>query len=472
MALALQAERVASCYDKDASLLAMATVIAPPAPEDEVATRAPLELVAIVDRSGSMSGEKITLMKSTLKLLIKHGGLSDSDTLGIVTFDSHISTILPLTSMNSQGRAAAAAAVESICVGGQTNLSGGLLQGLDMLCSSVRRECDAESVDGEEATLVSRVSRSALLFTDGHANVGITQHDELIRAAQAVLRGAPGATVFTFGYGCDHDEDLLRGLSKLTTGGLFYHIDQPDAIPNAFADCLGGLVSVVAQNATLELKCPGGRKRTSTISAVLSDAYKPQIQDDGVCATLEIGDLYVDDEKDVLYKLSLCKQLSPVDEPQAVVEASLRYFNVALKQMVEVQAQLLLARPAEEPEWQAPNIKLDEQSNRLDVAAAIERATALADGGELASGKAVLDAAVAKISASASSNTELSRTLVGDLQRLALDYDEVKSYRSLGSKRSKASAMCHSLQRPSPMTSVEYSAGSKGKGALRSLWTY
>ena len=55
----------------------------------------------------------------------------------------------------------------------------------------------------------------------------------------------------------DHDEDALRGVAEASKG-LFYFIEQPDAIPAAFADCLGGLSSVVCQNASLELRAAGG----------------------------------------------------------------------------------------------------------------------------------------------------------------------------------------------------------------------
>ncbi len=54
------------------------------------------------------------------------------------------------------------------------------------------------------------------------------------------------ACVFTFGYGAEHDTDMLNALA--TAGnGLFYYIDNSDSIPESFCDCLGGLLSVAAQ---------------------------------------------------------------------------------------------------------------------------------------------------------------------------------------------------------------------------------
>ena len=52
--------------------------------------------------------------------------------------------------------------------------------------------------------------------------------------------------VFTFGYGGEHDADLLRAVGE-AGNGLFYYIDNADSIPESFCDCLGGLLSVAAQ---------------------------------------------------------------------------------------------------------------------------------------------------------------------------------------------------------------------------------
>ena len=54
------------------------------------------------------------------------------------------------------------------------------------------------------------------------------------------------ACVFTFGYGSEHDTDLLHALAS-AGNGLFYYIDNKDSIPESFCDCLGGLLSVAAQ---------------------------------------------------------------------------------------------------------------------------------------------------------------------------------------------------------------------------------
>ena len=466
--LASRCERTNFESAAETSPLAMFSLLAPAHAVDQ--SRAPLEIVCVVDRSGSMGGNKIMLMKKTLSLLVSRGGMDARDKLGVVTFDDTVSTVLPLTAMDPAGRAKASSVIDAISIGGTTNLSGGLLQGLDMLCRSANNETldDAADGDGEAAVMVSEASRTCLLFTDGRANAGITQREQLLEAASGVLKGVAGVMIYTFGYGDDHDEDMLRDLAKQSTG-LFYHVDQPDAIPAAFADCMGGLVSTVAQNATLELVAPGGRKRSVSIAGVVGDAYKSELSDDGSRLTLQLGDLYADDAKDVLLRLKLAALAEPAPEPQVAVEGVLRYYNVTTKRIEEATAVLAIARPAEAPTEPA-DIQLDEQRNRCEVAAVIELATSKADAGDIAAGRALLEEAVTKLSRTASCDTPLSRALVGDLRRLALDYEDARVYRSCGSKRSKGSAMCHAQQRSTPMTSAGevYSAGLSRKCSMSS----
>lgn len=57
-------------------------------------------------------------------------------------------------------------------------------------------------------------------------------------------------TINCFGFGRDHDEDLLNNISKLKDGG-FYFIDKLDTVDECFASALGGLMSVVAMDVNI-----------------------------------------------------------------------------------------------------------------------------------------------------------------------------------------------------------------------------
>merc|ERR1719359_2775925 len=103
-------------------------------------------------------------------------------------------------------------------------------------------------------------TRAVMLFTDGLANEGIRDTAQLCAAVNGALSAASAKlggpiSLFTFGFGADHNESCLRALATGSgAGGLYYYVSTAEDIPNAFADCLGGLTSVVAQNASLSLE--------------------------------------------------------------------------------------------------------------------------------------------------------------------------------------------------------------------------
>ena len=95
---------------------------------------------------------------------------------------------------------------------------------------------------------------SVLLFTDGKANYGITNPKTLEKAARnTIMQIARNTNLFTFGYGTEHDANMLRTIAE-AGNGLFYFIENQESIPESFCDCLGGLLSVAAQNLVLTLK--------------------------------------------------------------------------------------------------------------------------------------------------------------------------------------------------------------------------
>jgi hypothetical protein len=106
---------------------AVISVVAPPIP---ATTRAPLRLVAVLDKSGSMRGDKLGLLTQTMLFMLRN--LSERDALGLVAYDIEVSVLAPLTHCTASGRRRLEAALNRLRAGTQTNLSGGLLEGLDL----------------------------------------------------------------------------------------------------------------------------------------------------------------------------------------------------------------------------------------------------------------------------------------------------------------------------------------------------
>lgn len=118
------------------------------APFYEPSSRAPVDIVAVIDKSGSMHGEKLDLVKETLEFVIdqcKHNKIScihlslpcihfiftvkECDRLSVVTYDTKVQVDFPLTSMDSANKERTKLMVKAIRDGSSTNLCGGLLKG-------------------------------------------------------------------------------------------------------------------------------------------------------------------------------------------------------------------------------------------------------------------------------------------------------------------------------------------------------
>jgi uncharacterized protein with von Willebrand factor type A (vWA) domain len=112
-------------------------------------------LVCIIDTSGSMTGDKLDLVKSSLKFCVEQ--LSKNDRLSVITFSTNVEVEFEFIEMNDKGKKRAIELIEKIYANSLTNLSGGLFKGFDIL------ENKKEYFD----------VTSLLLFTDGLANVGI-----------------------------------------------------------------------------------------------------------------------------------------------------------------------------------------------------------------------------------------------------------------------------------------------------------
>lgn len=98
------------------------------APEDDM-VRSPVSICAVIDRSSSMK-ENMDLMRMTLTFMVDQ--LRAEDRLALVTFDHDVSIEFELTAMSEGGKEKARKIIEGISERGHTNLSGGLLAGLNI----------------------------------------------------------------------------------------------------------------------------------------------------------------------------------------------------------------------------------------------------------------------------------------------------------------------------------------------------
>src|SRR5262245_49434984 len=123
--------------------------------------RAPVDVAFVLDRSGSMAGDKLALVKEAVSVAV--GRLRDEDKTALVSYDHEVETLQHLDSATPRVKTAIRLALQGVDSRGSTNLSGGWLTGCDELSKGMTQ------ADGGGPVRIRR----ALLLTDGLANVGI-----------------------------------------------------------------------------------------------------------------------------------------------------------------------------------------------------------------------------------------------------------------------------------------------------------
>lgn len=324
------------------------------APDVAVRGRRPLNLGVVVDRSGSMSGDKIENTRRALKTLITH--LDADDLLGIVQFDDEAQVLLEPTHVRNKD--ALKRLVDRIDTGGSTNLSGGWLLGLDRLGRSASEAC---------------ISR-CLLLTDGQANQGIQDPLALAAIGQEARRQR-GIVTTTLGFGEGFNEDLLVGIAR-ESGGAFYFVDKAEQAPAIFNEELQGLLRLAAQNVEVRVR-PQGLVR---LLAQWTD-YPGRVLPDGVAFAL--GDLYAGEEKDVLMSLFVPGLPEMAAARIAALEVSFAGIDGASVTVRQI-AQDVVVRVAGEGEATEPNLVVLQQYGLQMAARGRRKAIQEADAGDYA----------------------------------------------------------------------------------------
>lgn len=215
---------------------------------------------------------------------------------------------------------------------------------------------------------------------------------------------------------------------------------MPENIPQAFADCIGGLLSVVAQNITLTIRGAAGVQIEPVLTKLPceTDAQRSHV-------TLSLGDLYSEETRNVVCRVSLPALAAP-EENSPVLHVSADYVDVMHGVPATLTTTLSVARPLFATP-QRRNVYLDRQSNRLRAAEAMDEARSLADGGELEKARAVLSAAIAAISNSASAQDELCVGMLRDLTESIADMQSMTDYRAVGAKKIAWKSQEHERER-------------------------
>lgn len=208
----------------------------------------PLDLVVVVDTSGSMTeDDRIGYVKQGLGLLVD--ALGEDDRMALVTYASgvQIASEFPDPSELGPGgalvtrRARVHAAIEDIIASGATNLHGGLEAGFALALEA--REAHPER------------SQRVILLSDGLPTAGVIADEDIIAMAESYIESGIGLT--TIGVGRDFNLALMSGLAERGAGN-FYFLEDPEAIEEVFTEELAYFVEPLALSVTIEVRAAGG----------------------------------------------------------------------------------------------------------------------------------------------------------------------------------------------------------------------
>lgn len=316
-------------------------VTAPAAP---ARGRRPVNVSLVLDRSGSMAeSRKFELAREAVDRALVM--LHPDDRFSLVVYDEHVELLVPSALASSASRRRAIDALRDVHPGGSTNLSAGWLRGCEQAAEFAKDE---------------QISR-CLLLTDGLANRGLTDRDELALHAGELRRR--NVSTSTFGVGADFDERLLRDMAH-EGGGNFYFIESESQITSMLTGELGEALEVTLRRASVNLALPPGAE------AVCLNTFRQVTLHDRNELRVELADLVSSQEVDVIVKLTL--------PPGAIgAEASVDVAIASASELVPGTEQRLTWTYAshEENELQPRNRDVERAVARLFAARAEAEAT-------------------------------------------------------------------------------------------------
>ena len=202
---------------------------------DRPSERPPVNAAIVLDKSGSMAGEKI--MRAREAAIMALDLLGEGDIVSVVTYDGTVRVVVPATEVSR--RYWIADAIRTINAGGSTALFAGVSKGAGEVRKYLARH---------------RVNR-VILLSDGLANVGPSTPVELGRLGSAL--GTEGISVTTIGLGLGYNEDLMTQLAGYSDGNHAF-VEHPGDLARIFENEFQTAKNVIAKDLDIVIHCERG----------------------------------------------------------------------------------------------------------------------------------------------------------------------------------------------------------------------
>ena len=264
--------------------------------------RVPLNLALVLDRSGSMQGEKMELTKEAACRSLQ--SLHPDDHLALVIFDDQVDT---LYSGPVRDKARLESLIRAVQTRNNTNLHGGWLRG-------------AQEVSGHERSdSLSRV----ILLTDGEANEGIVDPELICQEVSAWT--SRGVQTTTLGFGSGYNESLLKQMAT-EGGGNHGYVENAERLAAFFDEEMASLLQARGTQVRLQLRSSNGGH--------IHWFVKPRMDREG---QVQMGNLV---QGQPLVLVARWTMSHPVSQPQLTV--NVRWHDLDSGQPQQRQEQLAL----------------------------------------------------------------------------------------------------------------------------------
>lgn len=271
----------------------------------------PLNLAIVIDRSGSMKGDRIANAIAAAVGTIER--LRDGDSVTVVSFDTEAQVVVPPTRASSSTRPSIEAAIQAIRLGGDTCISCGLDLGMTELSQA--------NLGGDRVTRM-------LLLSDGATNHGIKDIGGL-RAMAGRMRDR-GCSISTIGVDVEFDEKVMAAIA-VESNGRHYFVANPSGLPAIFAQEFDNLLSTVARDSELAIDLAPGVE--------LEQVFDRSFRREGSRIIVPFGTFSAKQEKTVLMKLRVA---GSQDGMQPVATVKLSYRDLVERSNASCQGDLAL----------------------------------------------------------------------------------------------------------------------------------
>ena len=331
--------------------------------------RPPVNLSLVLDRSGSMGGQKIEQAIQAAEVAV--GRLGPRDRVSIIIYDDKVDTLVPSQLASRENIAEIKRRLRGVTARGNT----AIYAGLNQAAAELRRYSDAGYI------------QRMILLSDGLANHGPSKVADF-RSLGRALAGED-MVISTIGLGLGFNEDIMTTLAEAGQGNTYF-VENADELPRIFAGELGDALNVAATDIEIIVRPRGGARIIRSVGR--------EAEIDGDIARFRMPQVYSG-----LDKLALLEVRAPEGRVGAVedlIEVEVNYVPAGEKLARRQQVSVPITY-TEEVEQVVAAARKDIAQNVVDnrIAEAKEAAIAYADAGDREMAASSLRSVVGKISA-------------------------------------------------------------------------